>query len=197
MLFAKHGGYAEIKRTVKADGIDAVYINIRYVSPRGKGRLDSRIRAFYGDIAAQFERFAETELAAHARKHIRDVGFSPAAAVMKQEVRLDGKKYLSVFAEVSVFDGLSGARRRFDAHIWDKKHSCIIPRRALLSDKADEILAERFSVDRRIVSSSALCFTDKGIELTFSQDNEKRVLALPFEAAVCEGILGERDDFLP
>lgn len=196
MLFARPQKYAEIKRVIKKDGFDLVYINIRYPEMQGRKSFDRAFDRFYKNIASSFLAFAEKTLAADAQKHMTEDSFEPAAAVMKARIMLDSKKYCSVLCEASVFDGQSHAQRHITGNVWSKKQACLVPRGAMLAKNYCDILAEKYSHDlsigqdelKRLFRRSAVCFSSLGLEFHISLGGEIKTVCLPFDTALLEGI---------
>lgn len=121
----------EIKRSLFCGKTESVRINICYPFLKDKKRYAAVINGFYKKTAESFLKFAETALATFAAKHISDVLFEPAAAVMKARVVYEDTRFALISMEISVYDGLGNIKRVCKQNMWNKKLGVAVPQRAV------------------------------------------------------------------
>ncbi len=121
----------EIKKSLFYKGNETVRINISYHTVKDKKRYAKALNKFYKNIAENFFKFAATKLATFAAKHVSDPLFEPAAAVMKTRVAYEDARFVSILAEISVYDGIGNIKRVCKQTVWNKNLAALVPGRRL------------------------------------------------------------------
>ena len=137
-----------IKREITdKDGAVLLHINICYPSfiLKEKSRLRQSAEPYYEKSAKNFLRFAENDLLERAKKLSQNEGFRPLGAVMKFTNAYENRHLLSVYVEISVFDGESKQNQLRSAQVWNKDRGYIYSFGDILAAGTKEFLLERFA----------------------------------------------------
>jgi hypothetical protein len=129
------------------DGKVLVHINITYptINLKEKSRLRQNAQPFYERSAKNFLHFAENDLLERAKKLVDKEGFRPCGAVMKFTCSYESKAILSIYTDVSVFDGVSEQNHLRSAQVWNKDKGFIYSFNDIFASGAKEILLENFA----------------------------------------------------
>ncbi|PKM63436.1 MAG: hypothetical protein CVU97_00415 [Firmicutes bacterium HGW-Firmicutes-21] len=139
-----------IKKTLTdKDGKTLLYINITYPSftLKDKNKLKQNAQPFYERSAKKFLHFAEGDLLDRAKKLSERDAFRPLGAVMKYTNAFEDKHMLSLYTEISVFDGVNAQNQLRSAQVWSKDKGYIYSFGDIFCTGTKEYLIERFSTE--------------------------------------------------
>ena len=107
-------------------------INLKYPVFQKEGTVESKkgfvakINRFYADTAQKYITFLEKKGARMAEKDFKKSGGVRTAFVMTSNVSYFDANYISVFTDISYYNGKKSKTKRF-SHIWDIKRGVILP----------------------------------------------------------------------
>lgn len=162
-----------IKKTLSGqDGKALVYINITYpkFELKDKDKLKQNAQPYYEKNANSFLHFAENELLERAKKLIASDNFHPLGAVMRYTNSFENKLLLSIFCDVSIFDGIDDHNSARSAQLWNKEKGYIYSFSDVFSSEARSFFEDRFCSEG---NSGILSSEDykKAIKHYFCEDN--------------------------
>ncbi len=120
------------KKTVLYKDTPVLSVNLRYpvfepLSREPKERaFTAKINRFYSDSAEKYVRTLGKNYAKRAAKIYNSNGGITASFVMNCTVSYSDADYISVFADISVYNGKSTRVSRF-SQLWSKEKSAILP----------------------------------------------------------------------
>lgn len=138
----------EIKKTINdKEGKVMLHINITYpfFTLKEKDRLKINAQPFYERTAKNFLRFAENELLERAKALSEKENFRPLGAVMRYTNAYENKRLLSIYTDVSVFDGVSEQNQLRSSQLWSKEKGYIYSFSEVFQTGTKEYLLKRFS----------------------------------------------------
>jgi hypothetical protein len=152
MFFTRNDTTVIQEEVIKKDICDEngrvlVHININYpsINLKDKSRLKQNAQPFYERSAKNFLRFAESDLSARAKKLADKEGFRPCGAVMKFACPFENRNILSIYTDVSVFDGINEQNHLRAAQVWNKDKGYIYAFNDIFASGAKEMLFEHFA----------------------------------------------------
>ncbi|HBR32273.1 MAG: hypothetical protein PHD46_03380 [Eubacteriales bacterium] len=171
----------EIKKAISGeDGRVLLHINITYPSfiLKDKDKLKTNAQPFYEKSANNFLRFAEGELCERAKTLAKKENFRPLGAVMRYTNSFENKRFLSVYTDISVFDGENGQNQLRTSQFWNKDKGFILSFNDVFRPETREYLFSRFSAEgnsgvlpteeyrknlKRFFTDNNFYFTDKAV----------------------------------
>lgn len=138
----------EIKKTIDdKNGKVLLHINITYPSflLKEKDRLKINAQPFYEKSAKNFQRFAESELLERAKALAEKEKFRPLGAVMRYTNSYESKNLLSIYTDVSVYDGVSEQNQLRSSQLWNKDKGYIYSFSDVFTPETRDYLLSRFS----------------------------------------------------
>lgn len=152
MFFLKNDTTVIQEETIKKDLCDEngrvlVHVNIAYpsINLKEKSRLKQNAQPFYERSAKNFLHFAENDLFERAKKLADKEGFRPCGAVMKFTCSYESKNILSIYTDISVFDGISEQNHLRASQVWNKDKGYMYGFNDIFAPSAKEFLLERFA----------------------------------------------------
>lgn len=150
MFFLKNDTSAIKEETIRKtifdkEGKALLHINITYpaFTLRDRNRLKQNAQPFYERSAKKFQHFAETELLERAKNMAEQEVFRPLGAVMKFNRALENKSILSIYTDISVFDGKEQNQMR-SSQVWNKSKGFIYSFSDVFMSGAKEYMLSRF-----------------------------------------------------
>jgi len=140
----------EIKKTISSkEGRALLHINITYpvFMLKDKDKLKVNAQPFYERSAKNFQRFAENELLDRAKVLVEKEAFRPLGAVMRYTNAYESKRLLSIYSDVSIFDGVNEQNQLRSSQLWNKEKGFIYSFSDVFNIGTKEYLLERFSTE--------------------------------------------------
>ncbi|HAN21508.1 MAG: hypothetical protein A2Y15_00725 [Clostridiales bacterium GWF2_36_10] len=137
-----------IKKTlIDKDGKVLLHINIAYpvFILKDKDKLKSNAKPFYEKIAKNFLQFVESELLARAKKLLEREDFRPLGGVMRYTNSYENKHTLSIYTDISIYDGVNEQNQLRTAQVWNKEKGYIYSFSDIFNSGAKEYLLNLFA----------------------------------------------------
>lgn len=178
MLFAKKNRFFIEEGHIKEDltdndGIVMVKINIRYpdIKCGKRDKMAVFAKDFYKEAADAFKKSAIDELlpAAQAAYKSNQNEFVPFAAVMKYEITLENKAFLSVIQDITVSDGKCNLINKKKTQVWEREYGTKCKLSYFLNKKeVKELIKEHFDNEKSF-DKELFVMRDDGYEFFISQ----------------------------
>lgn len=136
-----------IKKAIKdKEGKVLLHINISYpaILLKDRNRFKQNAQPFYERSAKKFLHFAENELLERAKKLAVGETFRPLGAVMKYTCAYESKSVVSIYTDISIFDGINEQNQLRSAQVWNKNKGYIYSFNDIFKTETKKYLLERF-----------------------------------------------------
>lgn len=191
MLFTKKVKFniseKQIREELTApDGNIVLRINLRYpdiICPK-KDPLNINAVSFYKRLAEGFGTYARTELYKSALAEYKRApeGFNAFSAVMRWEKTLENEKYISLFLDISVFNGGNIPFTERKTQVWDRtlgtkcRCSDFLPKKSFSFFESYVGAENRKAFDRE-----SFVLREDGYEFFFRAKGEYKSVVIPRE----------------
>lgn len=154
MFFLKNDTTVIQEEAIRKDLCDKngkvlVHVNITYptIHLKEKSKLRQNAQPFYERSAKNFLHFAENDLLERAKRLADKEGFRPCGAVMKFTCSYENKNILSIYTDISVFDGFSEQNHLRASQVWNKDKGFMYAFNDIFASGAKEFLLEHFATE--------------------------------------------------
>lgn len=167
------------KKMVLSKDTPVLSVNLRYpvfepLSLEPKERVfTSKVNRFYSDSAEKYVRTLGKNYAKRAAKIYTSNGGIKASFVMNCAVAYSDEDYISVFADISVYNGKSTSTNRF-SQLWSREKSSILPA---------SMVFDTSSKSKKYIKETICGIAEKNLKLKgFSYfDNYKSIINKSFD----------------
>ncbi|MBO5870252.1 MAG: hypothetical protein J6Q89_05825 [Clostridia bacterium] len=188
---------SQIKEDVLSkDGILLLKINVKYpdIVCAKDDCLARYAKKFYADVSKAFVDFAKTELAKRALNSYNTDkdGFLPYSALMKYDVTLLSKDYLSVMFDLSVSDGKEILSVEKKTQVWERKNGTKCRCIDFLNKQEIDDVAKQSGIKQ--IDSDLFVLREDGLEFFVKKEN--KYFSFQFSDKVCKLKQTERNEVI-